>query len=510
MIRARSGGSATPMPPRTGRRWRRTWTVAATFGTCASLLAVALIPDGLYGAAPEEGSRQASVLPADVATSRGSTDHFNAFSNASGNLGFEREFDFKIGNAIFRKLWVSAPASTRSSDGLGPLYNARSCQRCHLKDGRGHPPEANWPDDNATSMILRLSVPPATETERRLLAEGRINAVPEPTYGLQLQDFAVQGHRAEGRIHITYTDVEVRLADGEIVKLRKPTYRIEDPGYGPLHPGTMLSPRVAPQMIGLGLLEIIPETDILALADPDDRDGDGISGRPNHAWSTAGNELALGRFGWKAGAPDIPQQTAEAFAADMGLSTSLVPRHWGDCTGRQSDCRAAPDGRGSDGYEVSDRLLKLVTFYARNLAVPARRSTASPEVAEGERIFTATGCAACHKPSFRTGPSTESPHLANLTIWPYTDLLLHDMGPDLADDRPDGRATGREWRTAPLWGIGLTKVVNGHTYFLHDGRARSIMEAILWHDGEAKRSTDRFKALSKRDRERLIAFVNSL
>ena len=476
--------------------------------------AAARLAAGFFAASGAGLAEQSAIIdirtPGGDATSRGSTDNRNAFSHASGNLSFSKEFDFKIGNAVFRKLWVSSPASTGSSDGLGPLFNARSCQRCHLKDGRGHPPEANWPDDNAVSMFLRLSIPPQNDADREALASGRKAVIPEPTYGTQLQDLAIQGHAGEGRMHITYGERKVELAGGEIVRLRVPSYSITELGYGPLHPDTMISPRVAPQMIGLGLLEAIPETDILDRADPDDADGDGISGRANRVWSLSEKRLALGRFGWKAGAPDVLEQTVHAFSGDMGLSTALLPDVSGECSIRQPDCRAAPHGASRKGAEVPNNLLRLVVFYSRNLAVPARRNAHAPDVRRGGRIFSDIGCAACHTPSHVTGESKASPHLAGQTIWPYTDLLLHDMGNGLADNRPEGRANGREWRTAPLWGIGLTEVVSGHTYFLHDGRARNVKEAILWHDGEARAARDRFANLDQSDREALIAFVNSL
>ena len=419
--------------------------------------------------------------------------------------------DFKIGNAIFRKLWVSSPASTKSSDGLGPLFNARACQRCHLKDGRGHPPGANWPDDNAVSMFLRLSIPPQNDVQRASLSSGRVSVIPEPTYGTQLQDLAVKGHSGEGRMAIGYEEVPVELADGSIVSLRRPSYRITDLAYGPLHPQTMISPRVAQQMIGLGLLEAIPDADILAHADPDDRDGDGISGKPNWVWSLETEQLALGRFGWKAGAPTVLQQSVEAAAGDMGLGSKMIPKRAGDCTEAQSVCLGAPHGgtRKNPGHEFKWQLMKLTAFYARNLGVPKRRQATSGSVLLGRKIFREIGCAACHVPSYTTGKATD-PHLSNQKIWPYTDLLLHDMGEGLADNRPEGRANGREWRTAPLWGIGLTRVVNGHTYFLHDGRARNLTEAIVWHGGEAQASRSAFVGLSRKDREALLAFVNSL
>lgn len=464
-------------------------------------------------AAPADFSRPepGEAFPGGKATSRKSVGNANAFSHSSGNMPFKKELDFKVGNGIFRKLWVSAPSSTRSSDGLGPLFNSRSCQRCHLKDGRGHPPEANFPDDDATSMFLRLSIPPQTDEQKRKLAERRINVVPEPTYGTQLQDFSIQGIDAEGKMHIEYKERVFAFPDGQQVKLRKPTYSIKNPAYGPLHPQTMISPRVANQMIGLGLLEAVPEKDIRALADPSDKDGDGISGRPNEVWSLEQGKVALGRFGWKAGAPGVKQQSAEAFAGDIGLSSPLVRRASGDCTQQQRQCLDAPNGNSKkEGVEVSGTFLDLVTFYAQNLAVPKRRAPADPKVLAGKQLFHETGCAACHHPSFTTGEAPGQPHLSGQKIWPYTDMLLHDMGEGLADNRPEGVANGREWRTAPLWGIGLTKIVNGHEFLLHDGRARGIVEAILWHGGEAEKARDAFTTLSRQERDRLVAFVKSL
>jgi CxxC motif-containing protein (DUF1111 family) len=483
------------------------WQAVATGANERTDIAELLRPPTRFDI-PEPGEES----PGGMATSRKSVDNSNAFSNSSGNLDFKREFDFKIGNAVFRKLWVSAPASTKSSDGLGPLYNARGCQNCHLKDGRGHPPAANWPQEDAMSFLMRLSVPPRTDEERKLIEEGRIKSVDEAVYGGQLQPLSIQGHVAEGKIHIDYTEEAVTLAGGKTIDLRKPHYGIEHLGYGSLDPQVMLSPRVAPQMIGLGLLELVPEEQILAHADPDDRNGDGISGRAQRVWSAEQQRVALGRFGHKAGAPSVSQQSADAFAGDIGISTPLVPRPSGDCTPAQPFCLNAPNGGdvATGTPEVEDKLFKLVAFYSRNLAVPARRNPAAPDILAGKAAFHAAGCASCHQPKFVTGSSEDQPHLGSQLIWPYTDLLLHDMGEGLADDRPEGMADGREWRTAPLWGIGLTQIVNGHTLYLHDGRARSIEEAIMWHGGEAKAARDAFAGLSEAGRERLIAFVNSL
>ncbi|MFN7052551.1 MAG: di-heme oxidoredictase family protein, partial [Gemmobacter sp.] len=324
---------------------------------------------------------------------------------------------------------------------------------------------------------------------------------------------AAPGHAAEGRMTITYTEQPVTLADGRVVSLRKPAYSVENPGYGPLHPETQLSPRVAPQMLGLGLLEAIPAADILAHADPDDADGDGISGRPNIVPSVEFGVPMLGRFGHKAGAPTVKEQSAGAFAGDMGLSTPLHPAPAGECTAAQSVCRTALHGQEPgirDGLEVDGPSLDLVTFYSRNLAVPERRNIADPQVLRGKEIFHSLQCAACHVPKFVTHRLKDQPEQSFQLIWPHTDLLLHDMGEGLADHRPEGRATGREWRTAPLWGIGMTEQVSGHSYFLHDGRARTLLEAILWHGGEAQAARDGVVALPGEDRDALIAYLESL
>jgi len=435
----------------------------------------------------------------------------NAFSHGSANMSFEKELDFKIGNGVFRRLWVSAPASTQAADGLGPLFNARSCERCHLKDGRGHPPTENG-NDNAISMFLRLSIPPQNQEQQQLIVQHKQTVIPEPTYGGQLQDFSIQGHPAEGKMKITYTEQKIALADGELITLRKPDYSINRLAYGHLHPDTLMSPRVAPQMIGLGLLEAIHEDNVLSYADPDDRDGDGISGKPNRVWSQEFNKVMLGRFGWKAGSPSVNEQSQAAFAGDMGISVPLFPNGAGECTDKQKDCQQTPNGN-SPQYENLESGLKmtdLTVFYSRNLAVPMRRNYNAPEVLKGKKIFYETGCQHCHRPQYMTRKDSIGKEQSEQLIWPYTDLLLHDMGDGLADNRPEGEANGKEWRTPPLWGIGLTPIVNNHSFYLHDGRARNLLEAILWHGGEAEPHKQKVIKMSKQDRKNLLTFINSL
>ncbi len=451
---------------------------------------------------------QFEELPAGAATVR-PRRNADAFSQPSGNMEFDRELDFKVGNGLFRKLWVSSPSSTRASDGLGPLYNARGCQNCHLKDGRGHPPEG--PNDGAVSIFLRVSVPADPEALVPPITDW-IATAPDPVYGQQIQDFATVGQGGEARFEVSYEEIDVPLSGGESASLRVPTYAAADLAYGPLAEGAMLSPRVAPQMIGLGLLEAIPVRDILAHADPDDANGDGISGRAAVVWSLEHDAAMLGRFGHKAGMATIREQSSAAFASDIGISTPLHPDVWGDCTPAQVACREAPGGDDPErgGFEADMAALELVTFYSRNLGVPARRDVDDPQVLQGKRVFYETGCPACHTPKFVTHRLDAQPEQSFQLIWPYTDMLLHDMGEGLADHRPEGRATGREWRTAPLWGIGLTQRVSGHTTFLHDGRARSLLEAILWHGGEAETQRDRVVSMVPADRAALIRYLESL
>jgi CxxC motif-containing protein (DUF1111 family) len=326
-----------------------------------------------------------------------------------------------------------------------------------------------------------------------------------------LQDKAIAGHPAEGRMVITYDPLPVTLGDGSTVELRAPQYAVADPGYGPMDPAVELSPRVAPQMIGLGLVEAIPEADILAHADPEDADGDGISGRPNRAWSDEYGQWMLGRFGLKAGAPTIKAQSAGAFAGDMGISNPLHPEGWGECSAAETACRSAPDGNGADGgLEAPAEVLDLVTFYSRNLAVPARRSVDAPQVLAGKALFYDAGCPACHVPKYVTHRLADRPEQSFQLIWPYSDFLLHDMGPGLADNRPEWDATGQEWRTAPLWGIGMTETVSGTPFYLHDGRARTLLEAILWHGGEAEPAREAVRQMPAADREALLAYLESL
>ena len=460
-------------------------TSAGSWGIPACLFALLVLIGGVFA---EEAQEALSGGAATVfATTR------QAFGQPLPNLTADQETQFFVGNSFFNRNWVSAPSSTTARDGLGPLFNARSCSACHLHDGRGRPPE---PGEDMLSMLVRLSIPGH---------DARQGVVPEPTYGDQLNGLAVPGVPPEGRAVTTYEEIAGTYGDGEPYSLRKPTYAFTDLNYGPLHPQVLLSPRVAPAMVGLGLLEAVPAEALLALADPDDADGDGISGRANHVWDKTRQQTVLGRFGWKANQPTVAQQVAGAFLGDIGITSSLFPDE--NCPPTALACRQAVNG-GSP--ELSENLLGHVVFYSRTLAVPARRNAQEPAVRRGRQLFDEAQCGACHTPTLRTGVVPGLPDLSQQVIHPYTDLLLHDMGAALADGRPDFEATGSEWRTPPLWGIGLVETVNRHTYFLHDGRARNLAEAILWHGGEAEASKAYFRRLPRADREALLQFLRSL
>jgi len=475
-----------------------------------------------------------------------------AYSQFAPGLDFIGQGDFKRGDFLFRGV----------HPGLGPLFNARSCQSCHVRDGRGQPPQSAT--EPMVSMLLRFSIPGEAK---------HAGVVPEPTYGDQLQTFGGGDHHptgalavhdgaldggpviGEGFAFMDYQPVTGHYPDGTPYSLRQPVYKVRDLAYGPLHEAVRFSPRVTPPVFGLGLIEAIPQADILALADPDDADGDGISGRVIPVWDVLAQTFVPGRFGLKASQPSILQQLAGAYRGDLGVTNPLFPEE--ACSPVQTTCLAAAKEEVSRGTatEASALELALVEHYNRTLAVPPRRAADDPAVLQGKRIFFQVGCPDCHVPRQRTGelPGSRLGEISGLAltpdpppvravsqqiIWPYTDLLLHDLGGEcqpvrretlsggecpagaecvwvqrcsgLADGRPDSGAAGSEWRTPPLWGIGLAKTVNPRAGFLHDGRARTLEEAILWHDGEARASRQRFMALEADERAWLLGFLESL
>jgi len=411
-----------------------------------------------------------------------------AYSHAFNSLPEHLERIHEIGDVQFGATFVSSPAPL--NPGLGPVYNNVSCLSCHVSDGRGKVPGVG---ETAANMLFRVSLPGEGEHG---------NPVPVPGYGDQIQPRSLLNVRREADVLITYTEKTYSFADGSTYKLREPLYTITDP-YIPLPAGVLLSPRVAAPVYGLGLLAGVSDADILAREDPADADGNGISGRANRVWDVKDMKKVLGRFGWKANQPSLLQQIAAAYNGDMGITTSLFPKE-------SSDGQTQFTSQPGYNYELSDSLLHNVEFYVRTLAVPARRNVNTETVIKGKALFLSAGCSKCHIPDMRTSVNVAFPQLSNQLIHPYTDLLLHDMGEGLADHRPDFLASGSEWRTAPLWGIGLTQKVNGHTNFLHDGRARNFLEAIMWHGGEAKSAGDKVRNFSKSDRDNLIAFLESL
>ena len=421
-------------------------------------------------------------------------DNRNAFALPAPSLSARDLRDFNFGNRLFTTTWVAAPAPVEAFDGRGPTFNRVSCSGCHVRDGRGRPPIEG--EKELLSMLLRLSVPGRSE-------HGGPN--PHPAYGDQLNDRALPGVPAEARVEIRYVEREGRYDDGTPYSLRQPEYRLHDAAVGAMGEEVMVSPRVAQHMPGLGLLEAVAEADLVARADPDDANGDGISGRVNRVWNPVTQREEFGRFGWKANVASLMQQSAGAANGDIGLTSRWFPEE--NCPPAQTACAATVNG-GTP--ELSDAYLDKLVFYLRALAVPARRIGEAARVAQGEQVFTRSGCAACHIPQLRTAADAQPALLAAQDFAPYTDLLLHDMGEGLADDRPDFLADGREWRTAPLWSLGLVPTVNGHSHYLHDGRARNLEEAILWHGGEAAAAQRAFLAATRDERAALIAFLQSL
>ena len=424
----------------------------------------------------------------------------DAFSYPAPGLSREDRRAFSVGNSFFRDNWVAAPASAEGRDGLGPHFAANSCSACHQDDGRGRPP---LPDVGVGRGSV-VFVSPWDD-----------DGAPHPVYGAQLQDQAVEGVQREAAVGVSRSTRRVTLADGAVVELERFEPRIDAPAYGPLG-RVRLSLRIGPQVIGMGLLEAVPDAALLQRADPDDLDGDGISGRAHMisggvtgSVSAGGVSQRVGRFGWKASQPTLEGQVAAALAGDMGLTSAAHPDE--NHTPSQLDAVRAPRGGAP---EVDEHKVARLAHYCRVLAVPAQRVPDDAEgrarIERGRAAFDRISCAACHAPTLRTGAASPVELLREVEFHPYTDLLLHDMGDGLADDRRDGDASGREWRTPPLWGLGLLERVHGETRLLHDGRARSVEEAVLWHGGEAARSRDAFAALSAEDRAALVAFVLSL
>ncbi|RKH66078.1 di-heme oxidoreductase family protein [Corallococcus llansteffanensis] len=422
--------------------------------------------------APEPPPRAGGGTTIDDRTSR-------AFAYAAPNLSAEHEELHREGDAAFAALFVPGPAPV--NPGLGPAFNNNSCNGCHLRNGRGMPVMGGGPQ--RTQLLVRVSLPEGTPDHPH-------GAVPVPGFGFQIQDQAVYGASPEARVTLSWEERPNAYADGTAYSLRSPRVAIVLPDGSSPPPDMRTSLRLPPPVVGLGLLEAVDVATLRALEDPTDANGDGVSGRLNTVWDVQARALVPGRFGWKANSPNLQQQSAEAYFNDMGISNPLFP-----------------DADGT--FELPRTTLDAAVFYAQSLGVPARTALDDATVKHGEAEFRDLGCATCHREALETGehPVTE---LSHQRIHPYTDLLLHDLGPGLADGRPDGDATGTEWRTAPLWGLGLTQTILPYSAWLHDGRARTLEEAILWHGGEAERAREGFRNLSASDRAALVRFLQSL
>jgi CxxC motif-containing protein (DUF1111 family) len=418
-----------------------------------------------------------------------------AFTFVAANASDATRASFAEGNAVFIQDWSPVGAGLVDADGLGPVFNQPSCPACHQNNGRGRAPSG--PEEAIQSMLVRVSVP-GQRTER-----GAHESV--PGYGDQLQDRAVVDVPGEAGIKVHWQESAGAFADGVGYALRQPRLEIIKLGYGPIPGDTMFSARVANPLIGLGLLELISVQTLSQLADPKDSNNDGISGRMNIVIDLRDGEPAVGRFGWKANTANLVSQNAAAARDDMGITNTVLAAEV--CQPEQQACNRAATHAG---VEMSADKMNLLTIYTRWLAVPRQRGPNRPEVGSGFEVFKELGCGGCHIPTLVTGDDPGTPELSGQVIHPFTDLLLHDMGEGLADGRPDFLANGREWRTPPLWGIGLTGKVSGHTEFLHDGRARSLQEAILWHGGEAQNSRELFRQSDDQQRALLLVFLNSL
>ena len=427
----------------------------------------------------------------------------NSFSLSSRNLEEHMRINFLVGNALFERMWEDSSISKNiAKDGLGPFFSARSCESCHINDGRGHIPLTNKEDK--ISVVIQIS-------QNIEQSNDYIKNIDDDTYGGQISEFAVKDVLKEADIIIDYKYSLEMYEDGRVVELRRPIIKIDNLNYGEFNESTTFSARIAQPMIGLGLIEHISDQSLLMNEDIDDTNKDGVSGKANKVWDIQKEKLAIGRFGWKAAQPSVYQQTADAFYHDMGLSNKLYSNPF-NCTSKQEECTKAISGNSEeyDDLEVSSDQLDLVTFYSSQLGVPVRRSINAENVKKGKEIFFALNCNSCHVESFTTGDSGSHVNLNNQIIYPYSDFLLHDMGESLSDGVSEFLALGSEWRTPPLWGIGLTNIVSDEYGYLHDGRARTIEEAILWHGGEAKEIIQNYKKLKKNEVNQLLSFINSL
>ena len=457
----------------------------------------------------------------------------NAFSQPSANLPIHRLADFFIGDSLFARMWISSSSSVKSSDGLGPMFSARSCQSCHIKDARGHLRVSE--DDKDTPVVIKLGM--------STVHQHHLEIKPDPIYGKVFHLLATPSVKAEGEIKIIHKQYQTYLGKKhqKIVTLSKPMVKFINLNYHQINPATHHSLVVAPMMIGLGLIEAIDAQDILSRSDPNDLNKDQISGRPSIVKTLACDYMPnskknkniqssleaitmLGRFGWKAHNPCLNQQNLDAFFNDMSMTSIIHKNPSGDCSPFQNKCyhhindpsKTTKNHINNSEYDpdISQKISELILFYTQSLAPPARNIPKDPKlqkmVLEGEKLFYTIGCESCHRAHYTTGDDHPNDYLRNQKIYPYSDFLLHDMGAGLDDGLNTSNAQSSEWRTTPLWGLGYTQKINPRAGYLHDGRAHTIEQAILWHSGEGQKSKDRYRFLSSQDRQNILAFLNSL
>lgn len=432
---------------------------------------------------------EAKLGPMGGAATHG-TRSSHAFKEPAPNLDAEAADKHGAGDKTFEAVFVSEPAPVNA--GLGPQFNNDACNKCHVRNGRGRP----IIDETGTNshMLVRIS---SDDGER--VHPGGPRGVGE--FGTQIQDQSLYDAEPEANLDLTWETSTGKFGNGETFTLREPNLEVSPRRPDRWPDQFMTSLRQPPPVHGMGLLEAIPRETILEMADPDDADGDGISGRVNRVWDPTRPEGerddAIGRFGLKANVASLRQQVALAYRDDMGVTSPVFPV--------EDPARAT---------EVSEQTLRLNTFYVQTLGVPPRQIPEDDDrarrAARGFKTFREIGCADCHRTSLETGSDYPIEALRNQTIHPFTDLLLHDMGEGLADGRPDHEATGREWRTPPLWGIGATGRVQPKANYLHDGRAETLTEAILWHGGEAKSARETFRTMGDEKRDELITFLETL
>jgi CxxC motif-containing protein (DUF1111 family) len=475
---------APPLPRRSSRYSEAGREKSGTRGVVFGLL---------FAAASVAQSPAPAPTSTDPSFSHSETNR-DAFSRPAPALSAAELRVFNFGNRLFNTNWVVAPASAAGFDGLGPTFNRVSCSGCHLRDGRGRPPIDG--ETQMLSMLVRISVPGQD-------AHG--GPKPVPGYGGQINDHAIPGVAPEARVELRWQELPGRYADGTAFSLRKPMVQFKEAAYGALPKTLLTSPRVAPAVFGLGLVDALSDADILALEDVLDANKDGISGRANRVYSpTTGARDAVGRYGWKANVATLAEQNLGAAVGDIGITSPLHPEQ--NCAAGQTACAKAVNGGAP---ELSAQFAEKLTLYVQMLGVPQPRPLTAQST-RGESLFRQFQCSGCHVETLTTAANSQLAFLRTQRFAPLSDFLLHDMGNGLADGRPDFGAGGSEWRTTPLWGFGLVPTVNEHALYLHDGRARGAAEAILWHDGEAKAAKEQFRSASATDRAALIAFLNRL